>query len=291
MKKNNIRDAKIELNNFYHTYMGDEIIDVVKSGKNFYSEIKAYSDDWTLALWLEYSWIEEKPVIAIALDAPCENFEKIINEQNFVHLYANDTRRIESHIFEGSSVDKIFVQEDAKSGYNYLSLYINPQNPSQSLEKFLNAEEVKAVLNKIAPTEIDEITERIQVILARVGHGKYRDKMFSYWNGQCAVTNCTIKELLRASHAKPWVDCDGAKEKLNPYNGFLLCANLDALFDRGLITFDRDGKIKISKFITKEQQESIGIHPEMRIREGLFSEKHIEFLEWHWKNVWKDKCL
>lgn len=218
-----------------------------------------------------------------------KKFEKIINEKLYPNLYTEDTKCLKSHTIEESPVDKLFVQEDG--AWRYLVLYINPQNPSQSLEKFLNAEEVKAVLNKIAPTEIDEITERIQVILARVGHGKYRDKMFSYWNGQCAVTNCTIKDLLRASHAKPWVDCDGAKEKLNPYNGFLLCANLDALFDRGLITFDRDGKIKISKFITKEQQESIGIHPEMRIREGLFSEKHIEFLEWHWKKVWKDESL
>lgn len=63
-----------------------------------------------------------------------------------------------------------------------------------------------------------------------------------YWGGACAVTGIALPELLRASHAKPWAKCDTDQERLNVFNGFLRCAHLDALFDRGLMTFEEDGK-------------------------------------------------
>jgi putative restriction endonuclease len=39
--------------------------------------------------------------------------------------------------------------------------------------------------------------------------------------------------MLRASHIKPWSDCSN-RERLDPLNGLLLVAHIDALFDNGL---------------------------------------------------------
>lgn len=46
-----------------------------------------------------------------------------------------------------------------------------------------------------------------------------------------------VPDILHATHAKPWADSESDNECLDVLIGFLLCANHDALFDRGLITF------------------------------------------------------
>ncbi len=75
----------------------------------------------------------------------------------------------------------------------------------------------------------------------RVGQQKFREAMLEYWGGACAVTGVGLSEVLRASHAKPWAECASDAERLDVFNGFLLNANLDALFDRFLVSFDEHG--------------------------------------------------
>jgi len=45
-------------------------------------------------------------------------------------------------------------------------------------------------------------------------------------------------EHLRASHCKPWCDCESNEERLNGENGLLLTPSIDHLFDRGFISFE-----------------------------------------------------
>jgi hypothetical protein len=72
----------------------------------------------------------------------------------------------------------------------------------------------------------------------RVGQDLFRDGLLDYWDGICAVTGLAVPELLRASHIKPWVDCDTDAERLDLFNGLLLAPKLDAAMDRGFITID-----------------------------------------------------
>jgi len=60
--------------------------------------------------------------------------------------------------------------------------------------------------------------------------------LLDLWEGRCAVTGLAVPELLRASHIKPWADCETDAERLDVYNGFLLAPHLDAAFDLGFIT-------------------------------------------------------
>ncbi|MDC0682621.1 HNH endonuclease signature motif containing protein [Sorangium atrum] len=50
------------------------------------------------------------------------------------------------------------------------------------------------------------------------------------------MTGLAVPALLRASHIKPWADCETDAERLDVYNGILLAPHLDAAFDRGFIT-------------------------------------------------------
>ena len=57
----------------------------------------------------------------------------------------------------------------------------------------------------------------------------------------------------------------------------MLAPHIDALFDSGLITFDTDGTIKISPKIDPENQERLGISPDMQLKIEPESEKYFEY--------------
>lgn len=102
-------------------------------------------------------------------------------------------------------------------------------------------------------------TERSTLRTTRLGHGKFREGLVGYWRG-CAVTQYPDVRLLIASHIKPWREADN-RERLDPFNGLLLVPNLDKVFDRQLISFDRNGRILISSHL--EDPEKLGIHKDM----------------------------
>ena len=93
-------------------------------------------------------------------------------------------------------------------------------------------------------------TERKGLVLTRVGHGAYRQRIIHRWEYQCAVTGFNKLEALIASHIVPWAESDDL-ERLDVNNGILLSPTYDALFDRHLISFDSKGKIILSDTIEK----------------------------------------
>lgn len=124
-----------------------------------------------------------------------------------------------------------------------------------------------------------EDTESEALVKERRGQDKYRKRLEQLWNSRCAVTGVGIPEVLRASHAKPWRNCETGQERLDPYNGFLLNANLDALFDKFLISFDDDGHILISPTLAMSDLEKMGITTDLRLRR--IDRRHLPYLAYH----------
>ena len=122
-------------------------------------------------------------------------------------------------------------------------------------------------------------TEVERLVRQRVGQERYRDALLTYWGGACAVTGVAVTEALRASHAKPWAECADDAERLDAFNGFLLVANLDALFDRFLISFDDAGHLLTSARLSQSDLPGLGIHPGMRLR--WLASEHRHYLQWH----------
>jgi putative restriction endonuclease len=87
------------------------------------------------------------------------------------------------------------------------------------------------------PESAAQNTEVLRMVRQRVGQQAYRHAMLDYWGGSCAVTGLALPQALRASHAKPWAECASDAERLDVFNGFLLSANLDVLFDSFLVSF------------------------------------------------------
>ncbi len=122
-------------------------------------------------------------------------------------------------------------------------------------------------------------TEVERMVRQRVGQERFRAALFDYWGGACAVTGVDLPEVLRASHAKPWAACDSDAERLDIYNGYLLTANLDALFDRFLISFDDTGRLLASPRLSQKDVETLSIHPAMHLR--WITDAHRSYLAFH----------
>lgn len=130
-----------------------------------------------------------------------------------------------------------------------------------------------------------DTTEVERLVKQRVGQEAYRKALLEYWGQSCAVTGFNLTELLRASHAKPWADCENNQERLDVFNGFLFVSQLDLLFDKGYISFDDEGDILISSLLDENQKQVLGIYPEMKLR--WIHDKHKIYLKYHRENIYK----
>lgn len=92
-----------------------------------------------------------------------------------------------------------------------------------------------------------ELTEKDREVVtkARIGQGRFREMLINQWKN-CAVTGCSNKSLLIASHIKPWRECS-LEEAIDKFNGILLSPTVDSAFDLGLLSFKDSGQIMISK--------------------------------------------
>jgi hypothetical protein len=146
----------------------------------------------------------------------------------------------------------------------------------------LYAEEVAKI-----EAEPPSTTEALRITKQRVGQDLYRKALMDYWGGACAVSGLYIPELLRASHAKPWADCASDSERLDVFNGFLLSAQLDALFDSGLVTFDETGVLEPSPRLDPFHRMLLGLADETPLHLRWISPQHQPYLAWHRQHVFQ----
>lgn len=147
-----------------------------------------------------------------------------------------------------------------------------PDEPCHRFAKAV-AEELAAANGPTAATEVERLVRQ------RIGQDIYRKSLMEYWGGACAVTGVAIPELLRASHAKGWAECISDAERLNVFNGFLLSAHLDALFDRRLMTFTETGEGVFAPAIDEAVRAQLGLVGPLSLR--WLSPEHQSFLTWH----------
>ncbi|WP_353174341.1 HNH endonuclease [Paracandidimonas soli] len=122
-------------------------------------------------------------------------------------------------------------------------------------------------------------TEVERMVRQRVGQDIFRASLLDYWGGRCALSGLDEPQLLRASHIKGWAQCDSDQERLDVFNGLLLAAHYDALFDSGWITFLDSGEIQISPHLKPQNRKILGLTGAEVLR-GLTA-FHAPYLQWH----------
>ena len=127
-------------------------------------------------------------------------------------------------------------------------------------------------------------TEAERLAVQRVGQGLFRGALLDYWQGKCCVTGLDVPELLRASHIRPWAQCETDEQRLDLFNGLLLAPHLDALFDAGLMTVDAGGVVQLSAKLAAEQRDALGLPAELKV--AALRAEHNAYLDFHRLNVW-----
>jgi len=125
-------------------------------------------------------------------------------------------------------------------------------------------------------------TEAERLVVQRVGQDIFRDRLIDYWQGQCSMTGITDRALLRASHIKPWKDCESDEARLDVHNGILLSALWDAAFDQGLVSFTDDGETIFSPNISEQAHSALLMGPVAKL---ALRPEHLRRLAWHREHV------
>ena len=106
-----------------------------------------------------------------------------------------------------------------------------------------------AISNLLADGDLNA-TQRSQIIQARIGQGLFRSRVAEV-ELSCRVTGIQDERFLIASHIKPWSKSNNI-ERLDGNNGLLLTPHIDRLFDKGYLTFEDDGRVRISQLLPEQ---------------------------------------
>ena len=121
----------------------------------------------------------------------------------------------------------------ARGGANSLTFQVVKEQLDDAVEHSVSAD-----------LTLDSTTKEA-VIQARRGQGTFRRNVETI-EAKCSLTGITNPALLIASHIKPWRSCKTPSERLDGMNGLMLTPDADLLFDRGFITFEDDGEVRVS---------------------------------------------
>jgi len=138
--------------------------------------------------------------------------------------------------------------------------------------------------NKIREDQDIPGTEREAIIIARRGQGKFKEKVMRI-ETRCRITKVDRIEHLRASHIRPWRDCEDHRQRLDGSNGLLLTPSIDHLFDRGFISFEGNGELLISPVAHRDSLRKMGVTTNRVIRVGEFSSEQKSYLGYHREQV------
>lgn len=104
---------------------------------------------------------------------------------------------------------------------------------------------------------LDE-TIRTATIQARRGQGTFRSNVQKVEQA-CRLTGIRNPALLIASHIRPWRSCETADQRLDGANGLLLTPDADLLFDRGFISFEDSGEVRVSPRFDQNDLRRLGL--------------------------------
>lgn len=93
----------------------------------------------------------------------------------------------------------------------------------------------------------DDVQQR--AIRIRRGQAKFREKLLSAYSRTCAVTGCSVVELLEAAHIQPHAE----EPNYSVTNGLLLRADIHTLFDLNLLTVDSRLRIRLAPSLLKSE--------------------------------------
>jgi len=227
---------------------------MLKKGSRYYN--KQVAKDYSFGIFnkilraemTDNKWCDNKGDYSITLKNIC-----FYSPSGFSNFISGNTIKYQENNFLG--VDNSALPLLKKFTVKKIHCQKNLWRTTEKEEKEL--EEIKKNINL-------KDTEKEELYTSRIGQGKFRKDLLNHLNNKCVVSGIAASELLIASHIVPWSESTNY-ERLDKFNGLLLSASIDKLFDTHLISFDDDGYMLISKKL----QEKYVDYKEIMIKIGV----------------------
>lgn len=171
---------------------------------------------------------------------------------------------------------KAVMKEDGLRSELFRFLEVYEAEDRKSDDHF-NPEQDPATDYQMLPGE-----ERKATVSERIHQREFRQGLLKKYP-HCCLCSVENRELLNASHIKPW-DKSTSEEKTNLNNGLLLCPNHDRLFDKGFISFDSNGRILVSEDLSDVDRTFMNVNPNFTLE---MNDEMKEFMEYHRDNIFK----
>ena len=156
--------------------------------------------------------------------------------------------------------------------------YNNKDKSLDLVDLYNLKKEIKEIekIERLLENKNVKVDEKEAIVKTRIGQSLYRKLLLQKYNSKCCICNLSYEPLLVASHIKEWSKSNN-NERCDVNNGLLLCRAHDALFDKHLISFDKKGKIIISKLLSKEDRKILNIDDNIKINLNDEMERYMEF--------------
>lgn len=126
--------------------------------------------------------------------------------------------------------------------------------------------------------------KKAQLQDARNGQGAYRQRLMEE-SAECIITRVNDERILIASHIKPW-SVSNDVEKIDHNNGLTLTPTYDKLFDQGFISFEDDGTILISPYISPLNLKKMNLAHGRKYTIPPSNDRNV-YLAYHRKHIFK----
>ena len=105
-----------------------------------------------------------------------------------------------------------------------------------------------AEIREVLRNESLSAEEKLELALARDGHGKFGDAVWSRDIGLRFDLEEIMDPERRVAHIRPW-HASTDKQRIDPDNGLLLPSDFADAFENGYVTFDEDGNAVVSEYM------------------------------------------
>ena len=212
-----------------------------------------------------------------------------LRKENILALMTIDITKVHKGYLNAIELNKALI-EAAKNRfferkYNQISYLINILSKLDDVVFVYGELCFKEDVEVIFGEDLDKIRQKRDSYLHRIYKNQLKEESYE----KVGAAKCMLEELdyptLVASHIKPFLK-SSEKESYDPNNGLLLSGNMDALFDKGYISFDKSGKIILSARLSKDLKNHLKNYS---LRKIFLNQERLGYLQYHKAKVFSNK--
>lgn len=180
---------------------------------------------------------------------------------------------------------------DNRKNYNYIRNIALPRITKYCFIKFrdknngklyiymrpilFNDLKVKEEIEEILNENDDSVAENKKQI-RRLKQGDYRRKLLDNMPF-CPFTKVTDDRILVACHIKPFSACESDDERYDSKNGITMTPTYHTLFDLGFISFENDGSLLVSPFLSNITKQRLNLIDGSKHRLQTGSDRYLQY--------------